>query len=94
MKQENGSLHVLPHDIDSQKASHIKLVKGTVKINPHVKVLCPTLANGGICRKGILHKKGTYLRPELLLKNHFNPDLQLWSCEGCRTKFLVRVEMM
>ena len=27
-----------------QKASHIRLVKGIVRVNPHVRVLCPTVA--------------------------------------------------
>jgi len=76
----------------TQKAEHIRLVKGTVRVNPHLRVLCPTLAKGGKCRKGKQHKKGDYLRPKLLLKNHGDPSLQLWICEGC-SNFLLRVNI-
>jgi hypothetical protein len=29
----------------------------------------------------------------LLLKNHSDPSLQLWMCEGCKDKFLLKVEL-
>ena len=75
------------------RASHIKLVRGTVKINPHIRVLCPKLACGSECKRGEFQgKKSEWFRPGLLLKHHSNPDLQLWSCEGCPS-FLLRVEV-
>jgi len=33
--------------------THLGLVKGVVKVNPHPQVLCPTLAARKDCRKGI-----------------------------------------
>lgn len=76
--------------VSSQKASHIKLKKGVVQVNPHLRVLCPTLASGQDCHRGFRNRKGKYKRPELLVKNYGNPRIQLWSCEGCN-HFLLRV---
>ena len=90
MNKTNRGLHLL--GVSNQQATHIRLVKGVVKVNPHLQVLCPTLANGGICRKGKRKKNGTPYRPKLLVKNHGDPGLQLWMCEGCRDKFLLRVK--
>ena len=75
-----------------QKPCSVKLKEGVVKVNPHFRVLCPRLAEGKPCRKGItLENKNPY-RPKLLLKNHANSDLQLWNCEGCQN-FLLRVKI-
>jgi hypothetical protein len=90
--REKYVLHVL--GVSSQRATHIRLVKGTVKRNPHARVLCPVLASGQDCRRGYKGKKGTYQRPKLLVKNHGDPRLQLWMCEGCKDKFLLRVDNM
>jgi len=79
--QEKRVLHVL--GVSNQRSSHIKLVKGVVKVNPHLQVLCPILASGRDCRKGFKNYKGKYHRPRLLVKNHGDPGLQLWMCEGC-----------
>ena len=79
--------------ISNQRASHISLKKGVVKRNPHTRVLCPVLASGQNCHKGFKNRKGVYHRPELLVKNTSNPGLQLWMCEGCRDKFLLRVKI-
>ena len=76
-----------------QKPCSIKLKKGVVKVNPHLRVLCPRLAEGKACRKGItLENKNPY-RPKLLLKNQGEPRLQLWSCEGC-LGFLLRAKIV
>ena len=81
---------IFPFNI-KQKSSSVKLKKGVVKVNPHMHMLCPKLAEGKDCRKGItLENKNPY-RPKLLLKNHGYPRLQLWMCEGCKN-FLLRVE--
>ena len=90
MDEQNRSLHLL--GISNQKATHIKLKKGTVKRNPHLQVLCPTLAMGGICHRG---GKGSkyWFRPKLLVKNFNDLNLQLWMCEGCKDKFLLRANM-
>ena len=90
MDQETRSLKIL--GVSNQRADHIRLVEGIVKANPHVRVLCPTLARGEKCNKGIMKKAGSPFRPELLIENFGNPDLQLWSCEGC-TNFLLRVKI-
>ena len=90
MDEQNRSLHLL--GISNQRATHIRLVKGIVKVNPHFQVLCPTLANGGICHRGGKSSKD-WIRPKLLVKNHGDPSLQLWMCEGCRDKFLLRVNV-
>jgi hypothetical protein len=78
--------------VSNQKATHIRLVKGTVKVNPHLQFLCPVLASGRDCRKGFKHYRGKYHRPKLLIKNYGDPCLQLWMCEGCKDKFLLRVQ--
>jgi len=88
VNEEKYALHVI--GVSNQRATHIKLVRGIVKVNPHLKVLCPTLATGGICHRGGKHPKD-WLRPKLLVKNHGDPRLQLWMCEGCKDKFLLRV---
>ena len=91
MDRENHVLHLL--GVSNQQATHIRLVKGAVKVNPHLRVLCPTLAKGRICRKGKRKNNGSPYRPELLVKNHGDPSLQLWMCEGCKDKFLLRVRV-
>jgi hypothetical protein len=78
--------------VSSQRASSIPLEKGIVKRNPHVRVLCPVLASGQGCHKGFRSRKGKYHRPGLLVKNHGDPSLQLWICEGC-SYFLLRVKL-
>ena len=93
MNSELREVTRLRFDVSVQKASHIKLVKGVVRVNPHVRVLCPTLAKGQICRKGKQKKNGIPYRPKLLVKNHGSPGLQLWSCEGCKDKFLLRANL-
>jgi hypothetical protein len=40
-----------------------------------------------------MKRNGSPFRPELLIKNFGDPDLQLWSCEGCRDEFLLRVNI-
>ena len=78
------ALHVLFPFYIKQKPCSVKLKKGLVRVNPHLRVLCPRLAEGKACRKGItLENKNPY-RPKLLLKNHGDPRLQLWICEGCK----------
>ena len=89
MDQETRSLKIL--GVSNQRADHIRLVEGIVKVNPHVWVLCPKLARIESCNKGVKKNAGSPFRPELLVKNYNNPDLQLWSCEGCKEKFLLRV---
>jgi len=91
VNEEKYVLHLL--GVSNQRATHIRLVRGVVKVNPHLQVLCPTLAKGRVCQKGKRKKSGYPYRPELLVKNYSNPDLQLWMCEGCRDKFLLRVEV-
>jgi hypothetical protein len=88
--REKHTLHVL--GVSNQRATHIRLVKGVVKVNPHLQVLCPVLASGQDCRRGFKNYKGKYHRPKLLVKNHGNPGLQLWMCEGCN-HFLLRVNL-
>jgi hypothetical protein len=88
--KENRNLKLL--GVSCQRASHIPLKKGIVKRNPHVRVLCPTLANGGICHRRGKHPK-LWFRPKLLVKNHGDPSLQLWMCEGCKDKFLLKVNV-
>ena len=91
MDQETISLKML--GVSNQKAEHTRLVEGIVKVNPHVQVLCPKLARGERCNKGVMKKAGSPFRPELLVKNYTNPNIQLWSCEGCAEKFLLRVDL-
>lgn len=78
--------------VTCQRASHIPLKNGVVKVNPHLRVLCPVLASGRDCHKGFKNYKGKYHRPKLLIKNYGDPCLQLWMCEGCKDKFLLRVK--
>ena len=89
MDQETRSLKML--EVSNQRADHTRLVEGIVKANPHIRVLCPKLARRESCNKGVKKNAGSPFRPELLVKNYNNPDLQLWSCEGCKEKFLLRV---
>ena len=92
MDQETRSLKIL--GFSNQRADHTRLVEGIVKANPHLKVLCPILAKKEkSCNKGVKKNAGSPFRPELLVKNYNNPDLQLWSCEGCKDKFLLRVNV-
>ena len=88
MNEPNRVLLLL--GVSNQQATHIRLVRGVVRVNPHPQVLCPTLAEGIICRKGFKNKRGVYHRPKLLVKNHGDPRLQLWMWEGCK-EFLLRV---
>ena len=89
MNDENRVLSLL--GVSNQQATHIKLVKGIVRKNPHARVLCPTLAQGGVCHRGGKHPY-QWLRPELLVKNHGDLGLQLWMCEGCQN-FLLRAKI-
>jgi hypothetical protein len=67
------------------EGDRVFLVKGVVCHDSPVTVLCPFLARGMICSRGTgPAMRGEPYRPKLLLKNHANPDLQLWSCEGCK----------
>jgi len=95
VNEEKYALHVI--GVSNQRATHIRLVRGVVKRNPHVRVLCPTLAKGEVCnRTGKSLLKGDtkeILRPKLLVKNHGDTSLQLWMCEGCKDKFLLRVNL-
>lgn len=91
MNEENRVLKLL--GVSNQRATHIPLKKGIVKVNPHLQVLCPVLASGRDCRKGFKNYKGKYHRPKLLVKNYGDPDLQLWSCKGC-PQFLLRVQKL
>ena len=77
----------------SERATHIKLVKGVYTINPHVRVLCPKLVETGSCRKR-KRKRGRVpiTRPEFLLRNYNDSKLELWQCSGCKD-FLLRVEL-
>ena len=88
MNEEKYVLHLL--GVSNQRATHIKLVRGIVKGNPHLQVLCPTLARVEVCHRGGRRPKD-WLRPKLLTKNFGDPSLQLWMCEGCKDKFLLRV---
>jgi hypothetical protein len=76
----------------TESSSQIHLVKGIILHNNPLTVLCPTLAKGIICSRGTgpAMRKKPY-RPTLLVKNHANPNLQLWSCKGCKDEFLLRV---
>jgi len=69
----------------SDEGAHVLLVKGVVCHDSPVTVLCPFLAKGMICSRGTgPAMRGEPYRPKLLLKNHANPNLQLWSCKGCK----------
>lgn len=72
--------------VSNQKVTYIKLVKGVVKRNPHVKVLCPRLAEGD-CQRGKKTKTGTPYRPQLLVKNHGDPDFSYGSAKVAKTNF-------
>ena len=89
MNRESHVLHLL--GVSSQQATHIRLIRGVVAVNPHLQVLCPTLVRGDKCHRGGKQPKD-WIRPKLLVKNHGDSGLQLWSCEGC-TNFLLRVNM-
>ena len=78
--------------VSNQRASHIRLVKGVVLRNSPLQVLCPTLAKGIGCSRGAGSRRFREpYRPKLLVKNHGDPGLQLWFCEGC-SHFLLRVK--
>jgi len=87
-QREPRPLRLIPGYHRQLPAPHIKLMKGVAILNPHPQVLCPMLARGSSCHK---HKNYIFLRPELLVKNHADPNLQLWSCEGCK-HFLLKIE--
>jgi len=91
VNDENRVLQLL--GVSNQRASHIPLKEGIVKVNPHLQVLCPVLASGQDCSRGFKSRKGVYHRPKLLVKNFGDPRLQLWMCEGCKDKFLLRANM-
>jgi len=62
----------------------LHLMKGVVCKNNPITVLCPILAKGIVCSRGNgMGISRTPYRPKLLMKNHGNPNLQLWRCEGC-----------
>jgi len=68
----------------------IHLVKGVACHNSPLTVQCPILAKGIICSRGTgPAMRGKPYRPKLLLKNHANPNLQLWSCKGCKDILLI-----
>ena len=90
MPRKTNLLRPFPGVESNQKAENIRLIKGIVRLNPHLQVLCPTLAAGETCHRGGKHPH-EWLRPKLLVKNYGDPSLQLWMCEGCRDKFLLRV---
>ena len=72
-----------------EASAHIRLVKGVIRRNNPITVLCPILANGIICSRGTGPvMRGKPFRPKLLVKNYGNPNIQLWSCEGCKDIFL------
>ena len=56
VNEEQRVLKIL--GVPCQKASHIRLVKGIVKKNPYLQVLCPALASGEDCRRGFKNYKG------------------------------------
>lgn len=69
----------------TEESNIILLVKGVVCYNSPIIVLCPILAKGINCSRGTgSAMRGKPYRPKLLLKNHANPNLQLWYCEGCK----------
>ena len=73
--------------------AQVQLVKGVVCRNSPITVLCPILAKGIICNRGTgPGSSGMPYRPKLLVKNHGNPNLQLWSCEGCKD-VLIKVNL-
>lgn len=73
--------------------AEVQLVKGVVCRDNPITVLCPILAMGIICHKGTGRgSSGMTYRPKLLVKNYGNPNLQLWSCEGCKD-FLLKVNL-
>ena len=77
----------------TEASAHVHLVKGVVCHNNPITVLCPILAKGIICSRGTgPSMRGTPYRPKLLMKNHANPSLQLWGCEGCKD-ILIRVRL-
>ena len=76
----------------AEASTCVHLVKGVICHDSPIKVLCPTLARGVICSKGTgPAMRGKPFRPKLLMKNHANPSIQLWSCKGCKDQFLLRV---
>ena len=82
-------------ELSPQKSCSIPLTKAIVKFNPHVKVLCPTLAKKWMCKRTGFVRRGEkkeVQRPQLLIKNHNKPNLQLWHCQGCPNTIL-RVEI-
>ncbi|MHC3130308.1 MAG: hypothetical protein IBV52_09565 [Candidatus Bathyarchaeota archaeon] len=91
MNEETRTLKLL--GVSNQQATHIRLVKGVVRVNPHLQVMCPRLASGENCMRGASSRRNRIpFRPRLLVKNHGDPRLQLWMCEGCKDKFLLRVK--
>ena len=66
MNSESHVLHLL--GVSNQQATHIRLVKGVVRVNPHLQVLCPTLVARETCHRGGRTPKEWH-RPKLLLKN-------------------------
>ena len=89
MDERKRTLQLL--GVTNQRASHIRLVEGHVRRNSPISVLCPTLKAGINCQKGKRTKGGDPYRPELLVKCSSDSGLQLWMCEGCKDKFLLRV---
>ncbi len=87
--KDHKPLRPIPGYKRRQPAPHTRLVKGGVSHNPHFRVLCPKLARDGDCKK---HKDYELYRPRLLIRNHADPSLQLWHCQGCQ-HFLLRVRV-
>ena len=69
----------------------VHLVKGIVCSNSPITIRCPI--QGIICRRGTNPENSEkFYRPKLLVKNHGNPNLQLWSCKGCKN-VLIKVNL-
>lgn len=91
--QASGARRQLPIPLGYKPKSptpYIILRKGECVSNPHFMVLCPKLLAGHPCKKYDKHHE--FRRPELLLKHHADPNLQLWKCVGC-PGFLLRVQI-
>ena len=50
VNEEKWGLQIL--GVINQRASHIRPVEGIVKVNPHLRVICPKLASGEDCQRG------------------------------------------
>jgi hypothetical protein len=71
----------------------VLLVKGIVCSNSPITIHCPILAKGINCHRVTDSENSEkFCRPKLLVKNHGNPNLQLWSCKGCKN-VLIKVNL-